>query len=154
MSQEGEEGLSILFNEDLVKKYPRSNRRLSLSVAKYGISSARGLEEGQTMHISPHGIQFRGTQSYAQGELLKVHINMPDYWERKQRFVDYSRIDTPGNFKILVKVFSVLILILSRFNRDGCFWQLVSVDFTLNCRGLSVDDFVGFAFLYSCWCYI
>jgi hypothetical protein len=106
MSQDNEENHTLSFNEDLVKKYPRSNRRLSLNVARYGISSEAGNEEGQTVHISPYGLQFRVTEEYEEGDLLKIHINMPDYWERKQRFVDYSRIDTPGNFKILAKVVS------------------------------------------------
>jgi uncharacterized protein YggU (UPF0235/DUF167 family) len=105
MSQENEEN-TLSFNEDLVKKYPRSNRRLSLNVARYGISTEAGNEEGLTVHISPYGLQFRVTEEYEEGDLLKIHINMPDYWERKQRFVDYSRIDTPGNFKILAKVVS------------------------------------------------
>lgn len=106
MSQDNEESHTLSFNEDLVKKYPRSNRRLSLAVARYGINSEVDPEEGQTVHISPFGIQFRGTEEYEEGDLLKIHINMPDYWERKQRFVDYSRIDTPSNFKILAKVVS------------------------------------------------
>ncbi len=105
MSQENEES-PLSFNEDLVKKYPRSNRRLSLNVARYGISTEANNEEGLTVHISPYGLQFRVTEDYEEGDLLKIHINMPDYWERKQRFVDYSRIDTPGNFKILAKVVS------------------------------------------------
>ncbi|MCX6128241.1 MAG: PilZ domain-containing protein [Proteobacteria bacterium] len=94
------------FNEDLVKKYPRSNRRLSLAVARYGLNGGLSPEEGQTVHISPYGIQFRAAEGYQEGDLLKIHINIPDYWERKQRFVDYSRIDTPANFKILAKVVS------------------------------------------------
>jgi hypothetical protein len=105
MSQDNEEN-PLSFNEDLVKKYPRSNRRLSLNVARYGINSEVNPEEGLTVHISPYGLQFRVTEEYEEGQLLKIHINMPDYWERKQRFVDYSRIDTPGNFKILAKVVS------------------------------------------------
>ncbi len=105
MSQDNEES-PLSFNEDLVKKYPRSNRRLSLNVARYGISTEANNEEGLTVHISPYGLQFRVTEDYEEGDLLKIHINMPDYWERKQRFVDYSRIDTPGNFKILAKVVS------------------------------------------------
>ncbi|WP_141730944.1 PilZ domain-containing protein [Oligoflexus tunisiensis] len=105
MSQDNEEN-PLSFNEDLVKKYPRSNRRLSLNVARYGINAEMGPEEALTVHISPYGIQFRVTEEYEEGQLLKIHINMPDYWERKQRFVDYSRIDTPSNFKILAKVVS------------------------------------------------
>jgi hypothetical protein len=106
VSQDSEDNHTLSFNEDLVKKYPRSNRRLSLNVARYGISTEANNEEGQTVHISPYGLQFRVTEEYEEGDLLKIHINMPDYWERKQRFVDYSRIDTPGNFKILAKVVS------------------------------------------------
>lgn len=95
-----------LFNEDLVKKYPRSNRRLTVGVAKYGITAEAGEEDAQTVHISPFGMQLRVGNEYEEGELLKIFINIPDYWERKRRFVDYSRIDAPDNFKILVKVIS------------------------------------------------
>lgn len=106
MSQEQEDSPQHVFNEDLVKKYPRSNRRLSVAVARYGLNAELNQDEAQTVHISPYGIQFRASEAYEEGQLLKIHINIPDYWERKQRFVDYSRIDTPGNFKILAKVVS------------------------------------------------
>ena len=105
-TQETEDSALLIFNEDLVKKYPRSNRRLAVGVAKYGISAEKGEEEAQTVHISPFGIQLRVSQEYEEGDLLKIFVNIPDYWERKRRFVDYSRIDTPDNFKILVKVVS------------------------------------------------
>lgn len=105
MSQEsdGREG----FNEDLVRKYPRSNRRLALDVASYGLEIA-GMEEphGTTVHISPYGVQFRSPRHYDEGELLKIHVAIPDYWHRKQRFVEYGRVDAPNTFKILAKVVS------------------------------------------------
>lgn len=104
MTQDLEESGS--FDEDLVKKYPKSNRRLNLAVAKYGIIREPGEQEGQTVHISPHGVQFRSIEEYEEGELLKIHVSLPNYWERKQRFVEYSRIDSPRNFKILAKVVS------------------------------------------------
>ncbi len=103
---EQEESPLIVFNEDMVKKYPRSNRRLSVGVAKYGINAETGEEDAQTVHISPFGMQLRVSHEYEEGDLLKIFVNIPDYWERKRRFVDYSRIDTPDNFKILVKVVS------------------------------------------------
>lgn len=107
MANETEEVSLPQFNEDLVKKYPRSNRRLMVGVAKYGISvNEDGGEEAQTVHISPYGIQLRVSADYEQGDLLKIQVAIPDYWERKRRFVDYSRIDTPDNFKILAKVVS------------------------------------------------
>ena len=94
------------FDVELINKYPRSNRRLSVNIARYGISIDNKEESGQTVHISPHGIQFRSVDNFSEGDLLKVHVNLPNYWERKQRFVDYGRIDTPNDFKILVKVVS------------------------------------------------
>ena len=105
-NQEQVESPISLFNEDLVKKYPRSNRRLTVGVAKYGITAESGEEDAQTVHISPFGMQLRVGNEYEEGDLLKIFINIPDYWERKRRFVDYSRIDTPDNFKMLVKVVS------------------------------------------------
>lgn len=106
MSQEQNNSSGRGFDLDLIKKYPRSNRRLNVNVARYGISADTEDEQGQTVHISPHGIQFRSLDNFSEGDLLKVHVNLPNYWERKQRFVDYGRIDTPDDFKILVKVVS------------------------------------------------
>ena len=103
MSQEPDENEN--FDTDLICKYPRSNRRLSLNVAKYGIGSDEE-ESGQTVHISPYGIQFRSVDRYTEGDLLKIHVSLPNYWERKQRFVDYGRVDSPKDFRILVKVVS------------------------------------------------
>ena len=95
------------FDVDLIKKYPRSNRRLVVDIDEYGIDPDPECHvKGQTVHISPHGLQFRSSKNYAPGELLKIHITIPDYWMRKQRFVDYGRVDVPGRFKILAKVVS------------------------------------------------
>jgi hypothetical protein len=92
------------FDEDLIKKYPRSNRKVVVDVKPYGLIDDDGESKAQTLHISPHGLEFQGTQDYAQGTLLKIHIALPDYWNRKQRLVDYRRVDTPGKFKVLAKV--------------------------------------------------
>ena len=94
------------FSPDLVQNYPKSNRRLSLNVEKFGISRDDDNLDGQTVHISPYGVQFRSGKHFNEGDLLKVHVNIPNYWNRKQKFVDYGRIDTPENFKILEKVVS------------------------------------------------
>ncbi|MGE0171793.1 MAG: PilZ domain-containing protein [Oligoflexales bacterium] len=99
------EEVAASFNLDLIKKYPKSNRRLSLMVSAYGLHHEDGQEPNcTTVHISPYGIQFRSNQSYPEGTLLKIQIAMPDYWSRKQKFVDYGRIDTPEDFKVLAKV--------------------------------------------------
>jgi hypothetical protein len=93
------------FDEDLIKKYPRSNRKVAVDVMPYGLAAGESPDtKAQTVHISPHGIEFQGTKDYPQGTLLKIHVSLPDYWNRMQRFVEYRRVDTPETFKILAKV--------------------------------------------------
>lgn len=95
------------FDVDLIKRYPRSNKRLSLNVAPFGISDdylAAREKNGQSVYISPHGIEFKTTEELAEGELVKIHIAIPDYWNRKQKLVNYGRVDNPHEFKVLGKV--------------------------------------------------
>ena len=93
------------FDEDLIKKYPRSNRKISVDVMPYGLAGETDADNrAQTIHISPHGMEFHMTTDYPEGTLLKIHVSLPDYWNRKQRFVDYRRVDTPDKFKVLAKV--------------------------------------------------
>ena len=93
------------FDEDLIKKYPRANRKVAVDVAPYGLAGGKPDDQkAQTLFISPFGMEFQGTRDYPEGTLLKIHVSLPDYWNRKQRFVEYRRVDTPGTFKILAKV--------------------------------------------------
>ena len=96
------------FDEDLIKKYPRSNRKIGVEVMPYGLTAEPTDDhKAQTVHISPHGLEFQATKDYPAGTLLKIHVSLPDYWNRKQRFVEYRRVDTPDTFKILAKVVRV-----------------------------------------------
>ncbi len=96
------------FDSELVTKYPRSNRKVTLEVRPYGLTDEDRdscvEDKGQTVHISPYGIEFQGIREYPTGTLLKINVELPDYWARKQRFVDYSRVDNPGQFRVLAKV--------------------------------------------------
>lgn len=95
------------FNEDLIKKYPRSNKKLPLDVSEYGISDEFDNENKIiTDFISPYGVQFKSTEKFEKGMLLKLQVILPDYWSRKQQFVNYGRVDNPREFKILAKVVS------------------------------------------------
>lgn len=96
------------FDASLIKKYPRSTRKVSMRYGTYSISADESaLESTQSMYISPHGIEFQTTCSYSPGTLLRIHLDIPDYWQRKLRFVQYRRIDQPARFPILAKVVSV-----------------------------------------------
>lgn len=93
------------FDSDLIRKYPKSNKKLALSVAKYGLDAGDDPEgNGQSQFISPHGVEFKTTEQFTEGALVKIHIALPNYWNRKQSFVEYGRIDSPESMKILGKV--------------------------------------------------
>ncbi len=94
-----------LFDPELVRAYPRSNKKISMQVHPYRLLKEKHPpEEGHTLYISPHGIEFHSPQEYPDGMLLKIHLELPDYWKRKKQFVEYSRIDVPSSLKMLVRV--------------------------------------------------
>lgn len=92
------------FNDDLIKNYPRSNRKVKVAISQYGLEAEVDPSGNQTQFISPHGIEFKTANDYVEGDLLKIQVQLPDYWNRKQKFVDYGRVDTPDQFRILGKV--------------------------------------------------
>ncbi|MFK7873742.1 MAG: hypothetical protein AB8C84_11370 [Oligoflexales bacterium] len=97
------------FDPELVTMYPKSSRKLTLQVQPYNLSNLEihditKEEKGLTTHISPFGLEFQIPNDYPKGTLLKICISIPDYWNRKRKFVDYGRIDSPKEFHILAKV--------------------------------------------------
>lgn len=95
----------LRFNEDLIKKYPKANKKIVLDVMPYTITDKNSADhKAQSLFISPFGMEFQATRDYPAGTLLKIHVTLPDYWHRKQKLVDYGRIDQPDTFKVLAKV--------------------------------------------------
>ena len=93
------------FDENLVTKYPRSRQKLSMSIDSYKINIDSPPEGTiQQVHISPHGLKFETTNDFDDGDLLKIHVELPNFWGRKQNLVDYGRVDNPNSMKILAKV--------------------------------------------------
>ena len=98
------------FNSESVKTYPHAERKLSVEIGQYTLSqnssptSGTQRQKALTTFISPHGMEFQGTKDYPQGTLLKIAVSLPDYWNRKKKFVEYNRVDVPEDFKVLAKV--------------------------------------------------
>ena len=99
------------FDISLIKKYPKSQKRVPLFVGPVSVREDRGEKENSSStHISPHGIEFKTEERFNDGDLVKIQVNIPDFWKRKQKFVNYTRIDCPENFRILAKVVKTDIL--------------------------------------------
>lgn len=93
------------FDTSLIKKYPRSNRKVSINYGTYNLmADEHTMDATQSIHISPAGIEFQSVKAFTEGTLLRILVNIPDYWQRKRKFVEYRRIDQPARFSILAKV--------------------------------------------------
>lgn len=100
-----DENLVRGFDTSLIKKYPRSNRKVSINYGAYSLMTDEdSMDATQSIHISPAGIEFQSAKAFQEGTLLRILVNIPDYWQRKRRFVEYRRIDQPARFSILAKV--------------------------------------------------
>lgn len=93
------------FNSDSIKAYPHAERKISVEIGQYSLGNHEGQrQKALTTYISPHGMEIQGTKEYPEGTLLKIAVSLPDFWNRKKKFVDYNRVDTPEDFKVLAKV--------------------------------------------------
>ena len=101
-----EEDLSE-FDVDLIKNYPFSENKVPLRVSEYGYFKEENCTRAQSIFISPHGIEFSTSKDFDIGSLVKINVVLPDYWGRKQEFVEYGRIDKPKNFKVIARVIKV-----------------------------------------------
>ncbi len=92
------------FKAELVREYPKSNQKLEIFVGLYDMRSDSRDQKCHSIHISPHGLEFQTPQNLIEGTLIKIHIKIPKYWERKSKLVNYGRTNPPQDMKILAKV--------------------------------------------------
>ena len=59
---------------------------------------------GVTLKATPEGFVVKTKEHFESGSLVKMHLSIPSYWERKQKFVSYDRIDTPEYLKIIGRI--------------------------------------------------
>ncbi len=97
-----------LYSEKQIRSFPRANKKIPISVMRFSLKSDPGSNHDiHSLFISPHGIEFQAPVDYKEGAILKIEVTLPDYWTRKQRVVEYRRIDAPDTFRILAKVIRV-----------------------------------------------
>lgn len=96
------------FREKFIRSFPKSSKKVPITVSQFSLKTDNeGSHSVVSQLISPHGMEFQVPVAWREGTLLKVEIAIPDFWERKQRVVEYKRVDTPENFRLLAKVIKV-----------------------------------------------
>ena len=94
------------FDTKLVYNYPSAEKKVQINIHRIDMkkSTKNSFAKVFTTFISPHGLAFKGSAELKTGTLLKIDVKIPDFWSRKQRFVEYKRINTPNFFRLLAKV--------------------------------------------------
>lgn len=84
------------------------NKKIAMKFCEYKISNtAEKMHATDCISISSLGLLFNSPVNFAVGTLMRVWIEMPDYWARKARHVGYRHTDAPSYFQILARVVSI-----------------------------------------------
>lgn len=82
-------------------------KKIPIRFAEYRISTnAHKMISSDTISVSNLGVLFASALPFPKGALMRVWMEMPDYWARKARHVGYRHTEAPSFFQVLVRVVS------------------------------------------------
>lgn len=82
-------------------------KKIPLRYCKFNISNTvNKMMQGETLSLAQDGATFYSTLSYEQGCLMRLLIELPDFWALKSRHVDYRHTEAPESFQMLCRVVS------------------------------------------------
>ncbi|MCY4380268.1 MAG: hypothetical protein OXC40_01685 [Proteobacteria bacterium] len=97
----------VVFEDQKIKEFPKSKKKVVLEIKQYNIcarDSQANLVKTQSNYISPYGMTFQSATDYSEGELLKIDVALPNYWQKKRNFINYTRVNTPKSFPVIARV--------------------------------------------------
>lgn len=116
------------------------SKKVPLRYCKFNITNTLAkMLQGETVTIAPDGATFYSSLSYEPGALMRLLIEIPDYWARKSRHVDYRHTEAPSSFQVLSRVVNCED-IGKRPNRYLITVQTVNID---PIDGRVLADYVG-----------
>jgi hypothetical protein len=82
-------------------------KKIPLRYCKFNISNTvNKMMQGETLSLAQDGATFYSTLSYEQGCLMRLLVELPDFWALKSRHVDYRHTEAPESFQMLCRVVS------------------------------------------------
>ena len=97
----------MVFEDQKIKGFPQSKKKVVLEIKQFNIRTIRSSEQSlkaQSSYISPYGMAFQSSAEYSEGDLLKIHVVIPGYWQKKRNFISYTRVNTPKSFPVIARV--------------------------------------------------
>ncbi|MES2616123.1 MAG: hypothetical protein V4591_12010 [Bdellovibrionota bacterium] len=80
-------------------------KKIKIKFSAYKISTQlKNMSHSESIAISQKGLLFSAESFYEKGTLLRVWVEIPDYWSRKSKHVDYRHTEAPTHFQMLSRV--------------------------------------------------
>lgn len=116
------------------------NRKLPIRFCEFKISNTpRKMLKSDTQAIAVEGIQFTSSAQFEPGVIMRVWIELPDYWSRKSRHVGYRHTEAPSWFQMLARVLSC-----DELNKRGSKFQILCESVNLDPADVRVlREFLG-----------
>jgi len=103
-------------------------KKIPLKFCEYKISNVHDkMLNTDSIAISSKGILFLSLSEFKKGTLLRVLVEIPDYWSRKSRIVEYRHTEAPTHFQVLSRVLSAEE-ILKRGTKFQILSEILSLD--------------------------
>ncbi len=81
------------------------NKKVPIRYHEFKITNtAQKMLQSETISISNRGVMLNSAIPFSPGTILRVWVEMPDYWARKSRHVAYRHTNAPTYFQILSRV--------------------------------------------------
>jgi hypothetical protein len=92
----------------IYKKNPTSEslgliaKKVGIRYCEYKISNQPAkMLASETISLSTQGISFVSSVNFPKGTLLRVWVEIPNFWNLKSKLVEYSHTDAPEYFQML-----------------------------------------------------
>lgn len=103
-------------------------KKIPIKFCEYKISNtASKMLISESIGISSKGIIFQSLSEFKKGCLLRIWIEIPDYWSRKSKIVEYRHTEAPTFFQVLARVLSAEEIL-----KRGTKYQIL-------CENLTID---------------
>ncbi len=81
------------------------NKKIPVRYCEFKITNtAAKMLQSETVSASNMGLIIHSTVPFTPGTLLRVWVDMPDFWARKSRLVAYRHTNAPTYFQVLSRV--------------------------------------------------
>lgn len=85
--------------------FPLVSKKIPLKFCEYKISNLeQSMQKSNSTSISRGGVTFLAEKNIAKGTLLRIWLEVPHYWEKKSKYVDYKHTEAPSHFQVLSRV--------------------------------------------------